>query len=140
VHDVDAAPEAVYQAWVGRFDEWFAEPGAIRMRAEVDAPYFFETFHQGARHPHYGRFLALEPARLVELTWLNEAGTHGVETVLTVEITPHGDGSRLRLTHAGFRDETTSAEHGEAWKQLLRERLDPMLARSDKRSELDRSP
>lgn len=127
VHDVDAAPDVVFQAWIGRFDRWFAEPGMIWMRAEAGAPYFFETFHMGRRHPHYGRILALEPDRLVEMTWVNEAGTHGVETVLRVEIAPHGDGSRVRLTHGGFRDETTSAEHGEAWEQLLRERLDPML-------------
>jgi uncharacterized protein YndB with AHSA1/START domain len=128
----------VFHAWIGRFDHWFAEPGAIRMRAEVGAPYFFETLHEGDRHPHYGRILALEPDRLLEMTWLNEAGTHGVETVLRVEIAPDGDGSRLRLTHTGFRDERTSAEHGEAWKRLLRDRLDPMLARSETRSELDR--
>src|SRR6201996_4405641 len=74
-HTVQASPGVVFHAWTDRFDQWFAEPGAIRMRAEVDAPYFFETFHQGARHPHYGRILALEPNRLLEMTWLNEAGT-----------------------------------------------------------------
>ncbi len=128
VHRVDASPDVVFRAWIDRFDQWFAEAGAIRMRAEVDAPYFFETFHRGKRHPHYGRILAVEPDRLLEMTWMNEAGTHGVETVLRIEIAPDGDGSLLRLTHNGFRDETTSAEHGEAWEQLLRERLDPMLA------------
>ncbi|MBF6329802.1 SRPBCC family protein [Nocardia transvalensis] len=129
-HNTSAPPSAVYRAFTEKFDQWFAEPGAIRMRAEVDAPYFFETFHEGSRHPHYGRVLAVRKDRLFEITWLNEAGTHGVETVLRVEIEPDGDGSRLRLTHKGFRDEKTSTEHGEAWEFLLRDRLDPMLARS----------
>lgn len=128
VHDADASPAVVFRAWIDRFDEWFAEPGAIWMRAEVGVPYFFETFHRGARHPHYGRILACEADRLLEMTWLNETGTHGVETVLRVEIEPRRDGSRLHLTHAGFRDEKTSAEHGEAWQFLLRDRLDPALA------------
>jgi len=137
-HKVDASPDVVFHAWVDRFDHWFAEPGAIRMMAEVGAPYFFETLHEGERHPHYGRILALEPGRLLEMTWLNEAGTHGVETVLRVEIAPDGNGSRLCLTHTGFHDETTSAEHGEAWQRLLRDRLDPMLARLETRTERER--
>jgi uncharacterized protein YndB with AHSA1/START domain len=138
VHAVEAPPAVVFSAWLDRFDAWFAEPGAISMRAEVGAPYFFETFHQGARHPHYGRILALEPDRLLEMTWVNEAGTHGVETVLRVEIEPKGDGSSIRLSHSGFRDEATSADHGEAWQQLLRERLDPLLTRSETLSDRDR--
>jgi uncharacterized protein YndB with AHSA1/START domain len=129
VHDMDASPDVVFRAWIGGFDQWFAEPGAIWMRAEVGVPYFFETLHMGARHPHYGRILAYEADRLLEMTWLNEAGTHGVETVLRVEIAPRSAGSRLRLTHSGFRDEKTSSEHGEAWESLLHDRLDPMLAR-----------
>ena len=66
-----------------------------------------------------GAFWRSEPDRLLEITWLNEVGTHGVETVLRVEIAPETGGTRLRLTHSGFRDETTSDEHGEAWEQLL---------------------
>ncbi|MGW4393766.1 SRPBCC domain-containing protein [Amycolatopsis nivea] len=139
VHDTDAPPDVVFRAWATGFDEWFAEPGAIWMRPEAGVPYFFETFHMGARHPHYGRILAYEADRLLEMTWLNEAGTHGVETVLRVEIAPRGDGSRLRLTHAGFRDEKTSAEHGEAWEFLLRDRLDPLLARSHKGEQMTTS-
>ncbi|GAB3974283.1 hypothetical protein GCM10029978_055510 [Actinoallomurus acanthiterrae] len=124
---VPVSPEALFAAWTERFDEWFAEPGAIRMAAEAGAPYFFETFHEGRRHPHYGRFLRVEADRLIELTWMNEAGTRGVETVLTVELVPEADGTRMRLTHAGFRDEITAAEHEAAWRSLIEERLAPLV-------------
>ncbi|NYD52495.1 uncharacterized protein YndB with AHSA1/START domain [Actinomadura luteofluorescens] len=126
-HPAGVPAGAVFRAWTERFDQWFAQPGEIVMRAEVNAPYFFQTFHEGRRHPHYGRFLRVDPGRLIELTWLNEAGTRGVETVLTVETSPRSSGSLLRLTHAGFPDDRTREEHETAWRSILLDRLDPVL-------------
>ena len=72
--------------------------------------------YAGESHPHTGRFLRLEPGRLVELAWLTgAAGTKGAEKVVTVEFTPSGSGTRLRLTHAGFLDETSRDQYREAW-------------------------
>src|ERR1700694_4137923 len=90
-----AAPDALFQAWT-HFEQWFSAPGCTLMRPEVNAPYFFEVHAAGQRHPHYGRFLRLEPDRLVELTWLTgPKGTKGAETVVTVELAPRGSGTHL---------------------------------------------
>src|SRR5712671_1025159 len=35
-------PEKLYRAWTEQIDHWFAAPGSVLMRAEVDAPFFFE--------------------------------------------------------------------------------------------------
>jgi uncharacterized protein YndB with AHSA1/START domain len=115
-----AAPEDVYRAWTEQFDRWFAQPGSVRMRAVVGEPFFFTTEFEGARHPHYGRFLTFEPERLVELSWMTgDPGTHGAETVVRLALEPSGTGSSALLTHGGFRDADDAERHRSAWHEVL---------------------
>ncbi|MFG2989121.1 SRPBCC domain-containing protein [Streptomyces sp. NPDC048257] len=127
-----ASPEALYRAWTEGFDTWFAEPGMVRMRAVVDEPFVFVTRHQDQLYPHYGRFLELEPQRLVRLTWVTGArGTDGAETVVTVELDPSPEGgTRLRLTHAGFYDRAGAERHDNAWADHVLPHLDDVLTAS----------
>ena len=126
-----ASPDLLYLAWTQGFDIWLAEPSSVRMRPEVNEPFYFETLHEDTRRPHYGRFLRLEPGRRVELTWMTgDEGTEGAETVVRVEFVKQPRGIRLRLQHSGFRDETTRDRHRAAWPEILK-RLDERTAATD---------
>ena len=115
-----APPHVLFDAWTSeRFDRWFAAPGTVLMKPVVNAPYFFEARFDGQRHPHYGRFLRLVLYELIEMTWITALGTKGVETVVTVELTPRGTGTHLQLTHTGFVDEESAKGHEAAWPSGL---------------------
>ena len=121
-----SSPE-LYAAWTDQFDSWFAAPGETLMAPTPDRPFFFYNRHDWGRDPHYGRFLALEENRLIEMTWVTgKAGTGGTETVLRIELTPTGNGTHLRLTHSGFDEPEARDRHEQAWPEAL-ETLDETL-------------
>lgn len=104
-------------------------PGSVLMNDEADAAFFFDTAFEGARHPHYGRFLRLRKSKVVELNWLN-ATTVGEETVVTVEFLPNGTGTDFKLSYAAFPDESLRKHHEDAWPIML-EQMDRKIGSSN---------
>jgi uncharacterized protein YndB with AHSA1/START domain len=115
-----ASSQAIYRSFTTGWEGWFALEGALIVDPVQNGQLFFVVEHEGKRHPHYGRFLALKPDRKVELTWLTgKDGTQGAETVLSVVLEPRAGGSTLTLTHRGFYDQARADHHGKSWEQIL---------------------
>ena len=47
--EMKAPPGVLYQAWTELFDRWFAAPGPLLMKGEVNAVLCFETHFEGKR-------------------------------------------------------------------------------------------
>lgn len=116
--EMRASAGALYRAWT-QFGQWFAVPDTVNMTPSEGAPWFFETEHEGERHPHYGRFLRLRTDRLIVTTWVTAAGTLGHETVVTVALRPAGMGTVLTLTQKGFPTADLAKRAEEAWPEAL---------------------
>lgn len=115
-----ATPAAIYRAWTERVDSWFAAAGTPAMRAAVGEPFYFAVEHEGAHHPHYGRFLALDPGRRIELAWVTgRGGTDGAETIIRIDLMPGDVGTRLTLSQTGFYTESAAAAAQGAWPHVL---------------------
>ncbi|WP_327143363.1 SRPBCC family protein [Nocardia sp. NBC_01327] len=113
-----ASPDELYRMCTRQLGLWFADPGSVLMREPAVNETFF--FTAGGGHPHYGRFLRLLPDRLMEITWVTGAGgTEGAETVLTIEFSPHGAGTAVLLSHAGFPDAESRDRHEQSWPAVL---------------------
>lgn len=125
------SPARLYSAWTHEWDLWFAKPGTVVMDPQPGQPWFFEVEFRGGRHPHYGRFIRLSPARLIETTWVTgKGGTEGAETLLTVELIPENTGTRVRLSHRGFPHAEAASENQAAWPHVLAQQEQRLTAAS----------
>ena len=116
---ISASPATVFRSWTDGMDAWFAAPGTLTTDVREGGLFFFETRFEGQRHPHYGRFLRLVEDELIEMTWVNVAGTHGEESVVRIELAEQDGGTLVRVRHSGLPDEASRARHEEAWPHVL---------------------
>ncbi len=74
----------------------------------------------GARHEASGTYREVAPPERVAYThaWRRDGGSTP-ETVLTVELHPKGDATRLVLTQTGFETQESRDGHREGWSSAL---------------------
>ena len=74
------------------------------------------------------RVLTVEPHKTLSYTW----AAMGLESVVTLTLTPTGTGTHLRVEQAGFRADQPQAFNGATygWQNFLG-KLDQLLARAD---------
>ncbi|MDT0466459.1 SRPBCC family protein [Streptomyces gibsoniae] len=114
---INARPETVFGFFTDR-DKWLSWMGA-------DGTFSFEpggayvTNVTGDNHAA-GAFVEISPYRRVVFTWgWTKGGMPDVppgSSTVTVDLTPDGEGTRLRLTHSGLPTAEACAAHEEGWR------------------------
>jgi uncharacterized protein YndB with AHSA1/START domain len=94
----DAAPAEVWSALTEpeRLGRWLAD---AELDLRVGGDYVLRFSDEDEGQITRGRVLALEPERLLELTWLYPGEN---DTVVRFELRPDGDGTILVLDHRGL--------------------------------------
>ncbi len=130
---IAASPETVWEflvdpdkatRWMGQACSFDARPGG-EYRCNVIPG-----------HTASGEFIELDPPHRLVFTWGWEPGEEGPNPVppgsstIEIELTPDGDGTKLRFTHRDLPTDEAAASHGHGWDHYL-ERLEIAAAGGD---------
>jgi len=118
---IDARPEEVYKVWLDQTSPaspWYGVPKVILYPAEVDSLFYSMYQIEGREIAHYGRFLTLEKPHKIQYTWVSEA-THGMESIVTVSLTPLEEKTQVDLCHTNVPDDEGGHNHKRAWGFVL---------------------
>jgi uncharacterized protein YndB with AHSA1/START domain len=110
----DATPAEVWSALTEpeRLGRWLA---AAELDLRVGGDYVLRFSEEDESQVTRGKVLALEPERLLELSWLYPGEN---DTVVRFELRPDGDGTILVLDHRGLPAETAPG-YGGGWHAHL---------------------
>jgi uncharacterized protein YndB with AHSA1/START domain len=120
-----ASPEIVYRALTdARLYERWMGPGGAKVTVEVMEPTqggrlaFTTVLRGGDRVSLEGEYLEVDPPRRLVHTW-RMVGDDEVTTV-TFTLSEHPAGTRLLLTHEGFRERESRDQHEDGWLHHVR--------------------
>ena len=126
---LDAAPELVFAAFVDRrlVSRWLTPAPDVRLEvlsfdANVGGAYRFAYHVPGGQVMHVnGVFRAIEaPTRLIFSWSIEPPDEHaGIDSEVTVTITPDGKGSRLLIRHERLARAGAVMRHAEGWRGAL---------------------
>jgi uncharacterized protein YndB with AHSA1/START domain len=114
--NIAAAPAEVYAAWLDPKTPGtpWNEADKLILQPKVDG--LFNWIIRGTSH--YGRFIAMEPGRRIEHTWMSPY-TLGVDSLVTVTFEKRGAGTRMTLVHSGLPDDEKARSHEKGWNYFL---------------------
>lgn len=117
---IPAPAEQVFDLWLNPKSPggpWFGAERVI-INPVVDGLFYIAVKHEGRVWPHYGRFIQIDRARLIEHSWVSEA-TKGVESIVTLTLEPRGDDTEITLRHSGLPDDPMGLQHKDGWTFIL---------------------
>ena len=122
-----ASPDEVFDAWTtpSRMAAWMSPVGAAEAEVDLRVGGSFRVVMVEARLEHTGEYVEIDRARRLVFTWVSPfTGTE--PSVVTVELYPHDDGTRVVLTHERLPADVVDG-HRDGWGTMI-ERLARTLA------------
>lgn len=123
-HRLSAPPRRVFEAWLDpAMLMRFMTPGpAVTCPSAKTDPVEggrFEIVMRGEARDllHSGTYLEITPHRRMAFTWDSPFSAPG--STVTLDFTPDGDGTLLRLTHVKFANEEMRGNHEAGWGSIL---------------------
>ena len=118
-----ASPAEVYDAWTTPETlRLFMCPGTQTttvVEADVRVGGQFRiVMRSDVDNEHRGEYRVLEPGRRLVFTWASPA-TGWEPTLVTIELSPHEDGTRLVLVHEGLETDDVRGRHRWGWTGIL---------------------
>ena len=120
---IPAPRERVFRAWLdpASLSQWMRPGRATDATAEVDARVggrFRIVMIEGPKkYEHTGEYLAIEPPKRLEFTWISQATDHR-PTVVTIEFLERDRGTELVLTHRRLPAKQLES-HRRGWTDIL---------------------
>jgi uncharacterized protein YndB with AHSA1/START domain len=114
-----AGPDEVFDAWTtpSRMAAWMSPVGAAEAEVDLRVGGSFRVVMVEARLEHTGEYLEIDPPRRLVFTWVSPF-TGAEPSVVTVEILPHDDGTRVVLTHERLPEEVVDG-HRDGWGAMV---------------------
>ena len=123
--EIEASPEAVFDAWLDPKIASRFMTGGLMTSAEAkidprEGGAFSILMTDGQRRvPHEGRYVLIERPRRLIFTWIS-AGTDERLSLVTVRFTPTALGVCVDLEHEGLPGDGAVANHTQGWTSILR--------------------
>jgi uncharacterized protein YndB with AHSA1/START domain len=125
--EIAAAPETVFRALTdpAELAAWWGSPGTYRtwgwkLDLRPGGAWSAEAENVAAkrRTSVRGRYLAVEPPRLLEYTW-EPSWEPSLRTVVRFELALIAGGTRVTVRHSGFEEHAACQEHARGWDLVL---------------------
>lgn len=125
---LSATVEQVFEAWTDPrlMALWLSPVGRAEVENDLSVAGRFRVLMVGEdmRIEHTGQYLEIEPPHRLSFTW-NSPYTGDEPSVVTVELAPHADQTRLVLVHQRLPEDKVDS-HAGGWGTML-DRLTELL-------------
>lgn len=125
-HHYGSALGEVFDAWLRpeAVSQWLrmgagSRPSAVSIDRRVGGQFEILLRDQDSEVPLRGSYLEIDrPSRLM-FTWISP-GTEQRESIVTIDLQPELEGTRLMLAHDGLSSAQRAQEHAQGWTEVLR--------------------